>query len=153
MNNIKYYDNSLAYNFELFAPAPKKQADVISMPSSRKKTSSKKRAKAKRVSPTLKGVMVALVSVTLLCLMLFLRSQVGETQAKINSLNQQISTAKSEETRLTVALERMYAYQNLEQRASSFGMSKPNKNQIVYVKCNDKDKAVTDKGERFVENN
>ena len=153
MNNLKYYDDSLAYNFELFMPAQKKQADVISMPSTRKKTSSKKRTKAKSASPTLKGIMVALVSVTLLCLMLFLRSQVGETQSKINAIEKQISTAKSEETRLNVALERMYSYQNLEQKASSLGMSKPGKSQIVYVRCNDKDKAITLDGERFAENN
>ncbi|MBQ0110680.1 MAG: hypothetical protein KBS41_01975 [Oscillospiraceae bacterium] len=153
MNNLKYYDDSLAYNFELFMPAQKKEAEVISMPQKRKKTSSKSRTKSKKISPSVKRVAIVAVTVTALCLMLFLRSQEGETQSKIVEADKAIAKAKSEETRLNVALEKMYSYQNLEQKASSLGMSKPNKNQIVYIKCNTQNKAVTKNGECFAENN
>ena len=55
MNNLKYYNDSLAYDFEMFSPKtaerPKSRDNIVVMPVANKKSKAKRRAAARRLSP------------------------------------------------------------------------------------------------------
>lgn len=153
MNNLKYYDYSLAYNFELFMPAEKKRAEVVPLPESPKRKAAKKRAGARAVAKKSSVFLIGIFILAMLCGNLFLRSQVTETQSKIENVNKKISEMESEETRLNVAIEKKLSYQNLEQQAYALGMRKLDKNQVTYIKTNSSNKAITSDGEQLAENN
>lgn len=156
MDNLKYYDTSLAYNFELFMPAEKRKAEVLPMPTvkrqAQRKVKTRTKAKAK-VSPKLGLVAVTVLFLIMLCCNLVLRAQITATESKINDINKQIATMESEATRINVALEKKLSYSNLEQEAYSLGMRKMDKSQVVYITTNEQNKAITSGGLELAENN
>ena len=48
MDNLKYYNDSFAYDYNIFAPAPKKKAEIHSYPTEETVVNSK--AKAERAA-------------------------------------------------------------------------------------------------------
>ncbi len=150
MNNLKYYDTSLAYNFEMFAEKPK--ADVIPMPE-RKRKNSRKKHKARALAGKGTIVLLTVFILGMLCGNLFLRSKITETRAKIDKINKQISEMDSEQTRLNVIIGNKLSYTNLEEEAYMLGMRKMDKNQVIYIKSNNTNKAITQDGVQFAENN
>ncbi len=150
MNNLKYYDQSLAYNFEMFQEKPK--ADVIPMPRKNNKRNTKNRRK-KALATYRTAIIFTVVILGLLVGNLLLRSEITKAKSQIDSLGKEISEMESEETRLNVAMEKKLSYKNLEEEAYILGMRKMDKNQVVYIKANENDKAVTKNGEQFAENN
>ena len=55
-----------------------------------------------------------------------------------------LNELKSEETALEVEFERRISYSNIELQAAELGMSKCSKDQVKYIRVNDKDAALVD---------
>lgn len=157
MNNLKYYNDSLAYDFDMFLPreraeaapktAPKK--NVIKLPES--VTNAKRKARAKsQISSGLFAIVSTFVLVVALCFNLALRLKVNELNSQINRTKSELNTLKSESVALQMEYESRVSYSNLEKSAASLGMKKLDKDQVVYIKVNDKAKAITANGETIV---
>jgi len=156
LDNLKYYDTSLAYNFELFMPAEKRKAEVLPMPNN--KTGAKRRAKTRSKAKTKARPRFGLIAITglfliMLCCNLVLRAQITATESRIEAIDKEIAVMESEATRLNVELEKKLSYSNLEQEAYSLGMRKMDKSQVVYIKTNEENKAITSGGLELAENN
>lgn len=145
INNSRYYNDSLAYDFELFMPKSQpKTAEVVKMPQKKKRQT---RAKAKRkISGVTSLVLIIVCLVGIVCMNIALRVEITETNAAILKAKSELSALSGEETRLDIELERMISYKNLKEAARSLGMKKTDKSQIVYINVNDVDKAVDSNG-------
>ena len=83
MNNSKYYNDSLAYDFEMFMPKKKEQkAEIVKMPSARAKRNVRKRA-SRRVSKTLSIILLGAFIVSVICANIALRVEISEVNSKI----------------------------------------------------------------------
>lgn len=152
INNSKYYNDSLAYDFELFMPKEKKQpATVVKMPEKKIK---KAKAKAKkRVSSVASVLALSVFMVAIVCVNIALRVEISEVNSDIVEAKTRYAAVSGEETRLNVEFERMISYGNLEEAAKELGMKKTDKDQIVYIEVNDSDKAVDSNGNVLVAEN
>ncbi len=152
MNNFKYYNDSLAYDFELFMPREKSvnTDNVIKMP--QKKTVKKQRkAKAqKTVSVSVAFVLLCTFFLAALCGNIFLRIRINEVDSQINDINVEINEMNADHTKLFVEMEKIISYNNLEQSAEVLGMKKMDKDQVVYIHVNDRNTAITSNGELVV---
>ena len=147
MDNLKYYNDSLAYDFNLFAPKEKKNEysdNIIKMPA--KKT----RSKAKRLSVSAISVIMAAFMVMAVCGNIFLRVCITETSSKINDINTEIAELDAEITKLNVQFENIFSYNNLEKSASEIGMKKMDKSQLDYMRDNSNNAAMKKAGEKLV---
>lgn len=145
MDNLKYYNDSLAYDFNRFMPKEKKaeQIDnIIKMPVK------KQRPKAKALSASAVSVLLAAFMVAAVCGNIFLRVCITETSSQINDVNHEIKELDAEITRLNVEFENIISYTNLEQAAQDIGMKKMDKSQVVYMRVNKNDAAVISSGEK-----
>ena len=146
MNNSKYYNDSLAYDFEMFMPKKKEQkAEIVKMPSARAKRNVRKRA-SRRVSKTLSIILLGAFIVSVICANIALRVEISEVNSKILDSKSELAALSGEETRLDIKFESIISYTNLEEAAKAIGMKKMNKNQIVYIRVNDQNKAVDKDG-------
>ena len=152
MNNMKYYNESLAYDFEMFAPKTaqrrKSQDNIVVMP----KTTARSRRKAatKAVSAPALLVMTAFIVLSGLCGNIALRLRINEINSEINDVKAAIAEVDSEKTELEVEMQRRISYANLELEAVQLGMKKPEKENVVYIRVNDKDAAKTSDGKLLV---
>ena len=146
MNNMKYYNESLAYDFEMFAPktATKSKDNIVVMPSTRAKKRQRKAVKA--VSAPALLVMTAFIVLAGLCGNIALRLQINEVNSEINDVKAAIAEVDSEKTELEVQMQRRISFANLELEAMQLGMKKPEKENVVYIRINDKDAAKTADG-------
>ena len=144
MDNLKYYNDSLAHDYDMFMPRPKRveQDNIIKLPET--KTRSRRKAAAKSMSVTAFVVMVTVFVLAALCGNIFLRIQINEVNNDINNIKSQISELKSEKTELEVEFERKISYSNIELQAAEMGMAKCNKDQVNYIRVNDKNAALVD---------
>lgn len=148
MNNLKYYNDSLAYDFEMFAPKTKEKTNtrdnIVVMPSA----ASKKKTKtaARRLSSPVAAIMCAVFVLAGFCGNIALRLQINEVDSKINDVKAAIAELESEKTELEVQLQQRISYGNLELEAAQLGMCKPEKDDVVYIRVNDKDAAKTARG-------
>ncbi len=154
MNNLKYYNDSLAYDFQMFMPKEKPQSvpddNIIKMPRRHKKTRSK--AVAARLSASAFSIVTTVVIVGALCTNIFLRIQVNELNSNINRAKTELATKQSESVALQMEYENRISYVNLEAEATALGMRKLDKNQVVYVRVNDKSMARTGDGKILTSN-
>ena len=143
INNSRYYNDSLAYDFELFMPKSEKEKEaptVVKMPEKRiKKAGPKARG---RVSSVATIVLLIAFMVGIVCMNIALRVEISEVNSDIINAKSELAAVSGEHTRLNVELERMVSYGNLEEAARELGMKKTDKSQIVYIKINETDKAV-----------
>ena len=149
MNNLKYYNDSLAYDFEMFAPKEKKREtrdNIVVMPNSQSKTRSRRNAE-KRLSPTFAAILCVVIILAGLCGNIALRIRINEVNADINDVKAQIAELDSEKTALEVEFQRRISYVNLELEAMSLGMKKPSKEDVTYIRVNDNDVARNANGE------
>lgn len=150
MNNIKYYNDSLAYDFEMFMPKPERKAEpkdnIVVMPKAAKKTKAKRHAAARRLSPAVSVVMIAVIALSAICCNLAIRLKINEVKSEINDVKAAIAELDSEKTVLEVELQRRISYANLELEAVQLGMKKPDKDDVVYIKVNDTNVARTADG-------
>lgn len=141
MDNMKYYTDSLAYDFSAFMPKEareNKRDNIVKMP----KTKARAAAKPKKMSVSAFAVMVSVVMLAALCGNIFLRLQINEVNSKINAINKQINSLDSEKTSLEVELERKISYSNIEIEATELGMQKKDKSQVKYIRVNDTDTVI-----------
>lgn len=158
MNNLKYYQDGLAYDFSLFAPAteiektPKTRNNITQIPDVQKRRAKIRKEAAFNVTGKVSAVLVTVFVLLMLCGNIFLRSQINETEHKISKINAEISEAESSLASINFELEQKISYKNLEEAAIALGMCKMDKNQIVYVRTVKEDKAVVSGGEYSAEN-
>ena len=155
MDNSKYYNDSLAYDFEMFMPRkeePVRKDNIVKLPRTKQQSRAKKRA-VKRVSTSAFAVMTTVFIVVSMCLNIFLRLQINEVNSEINDINTQKKALISEKTSLEVELERLISYSNIEVEAAEIGMQKMDKSQVKYIRVNDKNTAITQDGETVVSKN
>ncbi len=153
MDNLKYYNDSLAYDFSLFMPREKVEKNndnIIKMPETATRRKQRKRAASKAVSLSLTSVLICSFMLAALCGNIFLRVKITETNSQINDLNTEISELDSSLTKLNVEFEKIISYTSLEKSAAELGMKKMDKNQVIYMRVNNKNSAVTSNGEKVV---
>ena len=148
MNNMKYYNESLAYDFEMFAPktadTPKNRDNIVVM---QNRDNAKRQKKATRaVSAPVLLIMTVAIALAGLCGNIALRLQINEVNAEINNVRAAIAEVDSEKTALQVEMQRRISYANLELEAMQLGMQAPDKENVVYIRVNDKDAAKTADG-------
>ncbi|MBQ3546852.1 MAG: hypothetical protein IJA44_00050 [Clostridia bacterium] len=150
MNNIKYYNDSLAYDFEMFMPKeakkPQVKDNIVVMPKTAKKVKAKRRAAARHLSPAASVVMITVIALCAICCNLSIRLKINEVKSEINDVKAAIAELDSEKTVLEVELQRRISYANLEFEAIQLGMKKPDKDDVTYIKVNDKNVAKTADG-------
>ena len=146
MDNSRYYNDSLAYDFDMFLPKEKPQkAKIVKMPTTAKKQASRKAA-ATEVGNKVKAIVTVGFILAVICANIFLRVRITEVDSQINNVNKEIVELQSEKTRLNVELENRISYENLEEQAMALGMSKTDKSQVVYIKTNDTNAAINSDG-------
>lgn len=150
MNNIKYYNDSLAYDFEMFMPRPAKvqnsRENIVAMPKVAQAQRKRRRTAAKAMSASAFVVMLAAFVLAALCGNISLRLMINETNSEINNIKAAISDLESEETSLEVEMQRRISFSNLELEAVQMGMKKLEKEDVTYIRVNDKDAARTSDG-------
>ena len=157
MNNLKYYNDSLAYDFQMFMPKAKPQEkpedNIIKMPERKSKKRSSTKAAARRLSDSVFAIVITVVLVAALCTNIFLRIQVNEINSDINEAKTVLSEKQSESVALQMEYENRISYINLEAEATRLGMRRLDQNQVVYIRVNDKNMARTAGGEILVSDN
>lgn len=150
MNNLKYYNDSLAYDFEMFAPktAEKKQTrdNIVVMPKQAANNKKRKAAATKKLSAPMAAIMLTVFLLAGFCGNIALRLEINEVNSQINDMRSAIAELDSEKTSLEVEMQRRISYSNLELEAIQLGMQKPEKENVVYIRVNDKNAAVTSDG-------
>lgn len=146
MNNMKYYNDSLAYDFERFMPQtqPKEYDNIVKMPQSRTKAKSKARQR-KATRSMAKSITVAFVGILLMAALfgnINLRVKINEVNTQINTEKSELDALKSEKTALQVEVDRRISYCNIEEAAKKLGMVKREKSQIRYITMNERNAAV-----------
>ncbi len=139
MDNLKYYNDSFAYNYDIFAPKAPKKAEILEYPDKKSKAKTKARAKVKFNVSTAFKCAIAVMVLAAVCGSLFLRAEISTLEAEINSINKEIVALDSEITRIDVEMERKISYANLEEVAAELGMQKCEKSQVTYIKTNETD--------------
>ncbi len=150
MDNIKYYNDSLAYDFDMFMPKPAKRAEpkdnIIVMPRAAAAAKKRKTAATKRLSAPISLVLCAVMLLAGFCGNIVLRLEINEVNSEINDVKSVIAELDSEKTALEVEMQRRISFSNLELEAVRLGMKKPEKEDVKYIRVNDKNAAVTDDG-------
>lgn len=145
MNNLKYYNESLAYDFEMFSPKkqaePKSRDNIVVMPKTAQNTKKRNAAAARTVSAPITLVMCAVFILAGLCGNIALRLEINEVNSKINDTKAILSELDSEKTSLEVEMQRRISFSNLETEAVRLGMVKPSKEDVTYIRVNDKNAA------------
>ena len=147
MNNAKYYNDSLAYDFELFMPKTQHspRAEIVKMP--KKKVNKAIRRQARReVSKTASIIMIGLFLVSMIIAGIALRVEISEVNSEIIKAKHELAALSGEETRINMEFEQMMSYKNIEEAAKALGMRKMDKSQIVYIRVNDTNKAIDSNG-------
>lgn len=153
MDNLKYYNDSLAYDFNLFMPKPAQEVktdNVIKMPKKKNKTRKRQSAATQAAALSVSSVLIVAFLVAAVCGSIFLRVKITEVGSQINDVNAEINELDAQLTKLNVEYENKISYTGLEKSASELGMKKMDKNQVVYIRVNDKNAAVTQSGEKVI---
>lgn len=154
MNNMKYYNDSLAYDFEMFMPKTAKNQNtrdnIVVMPKTAERSKRRTRAAARSLTSPALLIMTAVFILAGLCGNIALRIKINEVNSEINGVKSAITELDSEKTSLEVEIQRRISYSNLELEATQLGMRKMEKSNVKYIRVNDKDKAVTADGKTVV---
>lgn len=154
MNNVKYYNDNLAYDFNLFLPSENKKAKtdskVITVRAQKKRGV---KAAAGAVSGHVTKVVVIAFVLFSLFAALYMRARITELSRDISNIKSELTVLETEKTRLYVELENKISYKNIEEAAQTLGMRKMDNSQVVYIRLNDENKAVNSKGELTAQNN
>ena len=132
MNNMKYCNDSLAHDFDMFMPREKKQNHVVvELP---KKSKQKTKAKSSvKVSSKLFSIIVTVFLIGAAFGCLFLHAEISKVSNELNAVEAETVKLKSEQTRLNVILEKKTSVGNLENQAKKLGMQKQEKTQVNYI--------------------
>ena len=146
MNNTKYYNDSLAYDFEMFMPRNREKscATIVKMPERKVRKSS--RAARKCVSRTVSIIMLGTFLVSMICASIALRVEISEISAQTVKAKAELADLSGEATRLNMEYESLMSYKNIEDAAQAMGLRKMDKSQIIYIRVNNTNKAVDANG-------
>ena len=151
---MKYYNDSLAYDFEMFMPKTAENQNtrdnIVVMPKTAERSKRRTRAAARSLTSPALLIMTAVFILAGLCGNIALRIKINEVNSEINGVKSAITELDSEKTSLEVEVQRRISYSNLELEATQLGMRKMEKSNVKYIRVNDKDKAVTADGETVV---
>ena len=154
MNNMKYYNDSLAYDFEMFMPKTAENQNtrdnIVVMPKTAERSKRRTRAAARSLTSPALLIMTAVFILAGLCGNIALRIKINEVNSEINGVKSAITELDSEKTSLEVEIQRIISCSNLELEATQLGMRKMEKSNVKYIRVNDKDKAVTADGKTVV---
>ncbi len=131
MNNIKYFNDNLAHDYDRFMPKAnrKEQAEkVIKMTPKKQPKASKKSSNAKAFPIVMSIIIVAAIFGNL-----FLRAEISRVGNELSAAETVTERLKSEQTRLSVELEKKTSVGNLEKQAIGLGMQKQEKSQMNYI--------------------
>ena len=151
MDNLKYYNDSFAYDYAIFTPSVKKKAEIHEYPDTKCKVNVKAKARHKKNALLTRNIVISALVVVSVCLSLFLRAEICSLRSEINEIDSAITELESESTRLSVELERKISVTNLEQAAIELGMQKLEKSQVTYIQTNNIDTAENSDGELTIE--
>ncbi len=143
MDNLKYYNDSFAYDYDRFVSAKPKKAEILDYPEKKKKTRAKKVSAGNTLA---RNLIVSCLVLAAVCGSLYLRAEISSLKAQVNDINKEIFALESESTRLDVEIGRKVSLSNLEQAALDLGMQKCEKNQVTYVNTNEFDTAELEDG-------
>ena len=150
MDNIKYYNDSLAYDFEMFMPKTAVRNEpldnIVVMPRTAAASRKRKAAATRTLSAPVTLILCAVMVLAGLCGNIALRLQINEVNSEINDIKAAIAELDSEQTSLEVEMQRRISYQNLELEAVQLGMKKPEKEDVTYIRVNDKNAATVADG-------
>ena len=150
MDNVKYMNTTLAYDFEMFMPktAVKKNTrdNIVVMPKTATRQKNRRRSAARTLSPSVAAVMGAFFILAALCGNIALRLQINEVNSEIDDMKAMIAELDSEKTCLEMEYERRISFVNLEIEAAELGMKKPSKDDVTYIRVNSKNAARTADG-------
>ena len=140
INNAPYYNDSLAYDFDMFMPKKYKPNNVIEY-------KPKKTIKPKvKYRVDIVSVFCVIAVFATIMYSLFLRVSICESDHSIKKLEKSISELQSEKSQLDFEYQSKMSYPNLEQKASELGMRKMTKDQVVYIFTNEENKAILQDG-------
>lgn len=147
MNNAKYYNDSLAYDFELFMPKTQHspRAEIVKMPKKNINRAARRQAR-REVSKTASIIMIGLFLVSMILAGIALRVEISEVNSEIIKAKHELAALSGEETRIDMEFEQMMSYKNIEEAAKALGMKKMDKSQIVYIRVNNTNKAIDSNG-------
>ena len=139
MDNVKYMNTTLAYDFEMFMPKVKEAPvnNVIKMPKTQKVDKKRKGHAVNAVSSKVWFVCAIIFLLAAFCGNIYMHIAINETNAQIKAIETEINELDSEYTKLSVDFNRIISYQNLEEEAQKLGMRKMDKSQVVYIRVND----------------
>ena len=141
----------------MFAPAKKvptpKKGKIIDIPEEQKKRAMRRKRAASGLSGKVSAILATVFIIGMLSGNIILRSQITETEQKITKMENQISLAESKLASVNFKMEQKLSYSNLEEAATSLGMRKLSKSQIVYIRTNEDNKAVLGEDALSAENN
>lgn len=158
MDNIKYYNDSLAYDFAMFmprentAPRVRNNDNILKLPKNEARTRSRRKVAARRLTASAFAVLTSVMMLAALCGNIFLRLRINEVNSEINKIQSEIDAARSERTSLSVQLEREISFSNVELEATELGMQKMDKSQVKYIRVNKNNTAVTKDGKTVTSN-
>lgn len=150
MDNVKYYNDSLAYDFEMFMPRTAVKAEprdnIVVMPKVAAAAKKRKAAATRTLASPITFVLCAVMVLAGLCGNIALRLEINEVNSEINDVKAAIAELDSEKTSLEVEMQRRISYKNLELEAVQLGMQKPEKENVTYIRVNDKNAATVSDG-------
>ena len=134
MDNLKYYNDSLAYDFAMFMPKEKEQTrdNIIVMPQKRQS-----KAVTRRISPVVAVIMCVAFVLAGLCANIALRIKINEINSQIKETQIAVNELNSEKTALEVEFQRRISFINLEDEATRLGMKKASRDSVTYIRVND----------------
>ncbi len=142
---MQNYNNNLAYDFDLFAPK-EKRGEVVELKTSKNVMREDSAASLEKSAMPLRKV------ISILCVTAMVLAFIGfqlysnlvgtELTAQIDKAKNQLTELKSEQTRLSMELENLVAYDNIEAAAKELGMQKREVSQTVYVNGGEDDTGV-----------
>ena len=131
----RYYVDSFAYDFDLFAPQTKKADNVLEIDrrSGRKTASSPAHRPRVKMSRPVALVMMLVLLLGLIAGNIYLRVRVTEVTNEISRCDVKLERAISENTSLDMEMENRVSLKNLEQSAAALGMQKAERYQVRYL--------------------
>lgn len=140
MNNMKYCCDSLAHDYDLFMPkvdkaqpdssAAEKPSNIISI---KRSENVAPRKAQKAAHKKLFAVFATAFIIGAVFCNIYLRAEISKVGNELNNIEIVTEQLKSEQTRLSVELEKKTSVGNLEKQAGRLGMQKQEKTQMNYI--------------------
>lgn len=150
MDNLKYYNDSFAYDYDKFMSSRPQKAEIHEYPKKRRRTHAKK-AFVLGSATLVRNFVVSFMVLAAVFGSLYLRAEISSIKSQVNDVNKEIVALESEVTRLDVEIGRKISLSNLEEAARELGMQKCEKSQVTYIMTNEIDTAENSGGKLTAE--